>query len=79
MKIWLLEQFENMDYDTFDSCVVYAETEEDARNTLPDSDVEFEKKHGSWASCPETVKVTYLGMATPNAKAGVICASFNAG
>lgn len=35
MKLWLISQSVNLGYDTYDSAVVAAETEEDARNTYP--------------------------------------------
>ena len=35
MKLWLISQSENSNYDTFDSAVVAAETEEEARHTYP--------------------------------------------
>jgi len=37
MKLWLISQSENNGWDTFDSAVVAAETEEDARHTYPDN------------------------------------------
>lgn len=36
MKLWLIEQNENTNWDTFDSAVVTAKTAEDARNTYPE-------------------------------------------
>ena len=36
MKLWLISQSANDRWDTYDSAVVAAETEEDARNTYPD-------------------------------------------
>jgi hypothetical protein len=35
MKLWLISQSENNGYDTFDSAVVAAETEEEARLIYP--------------------------------------------
>ena len=37
MKLWLISQNENNDYDTYDSAVVAAETEEEARHIYPDN------------------------------------------
>lgn len=37
MKLWLISQYENNNYDTYDSAVVAAETEEEARNIYPDN------------------------------------------
>ena len=36
MKLWLLSQDKNNDYDTYDSCVVVAENEEDAKKFAPE-------------------------------------------
>jgi hypothetical protein len=38
MKLWLISQEENNKYDTYDSAVVAAETDEAARRTVPGSD-----------------------------------------
>jgi hypothetical protein len=77
MKLWKISQNVNNDYDTFDSAVVAAETEDEARNTTPcfedEEDIERE-----WAS-PEDVEVEYLGEAKEGTSAGIICSSFNAG
>lgn len=37
MKLWLISQSVNNNYDTFDSAVVAAYTEEEARNIYPDN------------------------------------------
>ena len=83
MKLFLLEQSENNGYDTFDSCVVCAENEEDARNIMPDfsSGKEFtpSNMYGAWAYTIEGVEVKYLGEAEPSLEKGIIIASFNAG
>lgn len=80
MKIFLISQTKNRGYDTYDSAVVYAEDEEDAKTIHPNGD-ENKSFHGwrsSWTP-PEDVDVEYLGEAKPDAERGVICASFNAG
>jgi len=80
MKLWLLTQTTVSGYDTYDSAVVFAETEEDARKIKVGSEY-------TWPG-PELVTATLLGEATtgiekikakPWRKTGVICASFNAG
>lgn len=87
MKIWRISQKANNYWDTYDSAVVFAETEEDARMTHPIK-YEFEKgevwdgKHrnyGPWCDAKD-VTVEYLGTTdrvVPNKT--VICASFNVG
>jgi hypothetical protein len=78
MKLWLISQDENNNYDTYDSAVVAAETEDAARNTLPSEYEEFGKRYGAWCSGPDKVKVELIGTAKKGTKAGVICASFKA-
>lgn len=67
-------------YDTFDSMVVAAKSEEDARQWHPYGkypDTEWNNSGGEWCK-PEQTEVTYIGIATDNIEPGVICASFNA-
>lgn len=79
MKLWLIEQDENNNYDTYDSAVVAADSESDARAISPDGG-KWRDRHSSWASSPDNVKVSYVGEAAPGLVSGeIICASFNAG
>lgn len=48
MKLWLLEQTKNNDYDTYDSCVVVAETEGDAKSILPDGESRYRKGYDDY-------------------------------
>ena len=49
MKLWLISQGINNGYDTYDSAVVAAETELEARQTYPSvGDFEYYYKDGSW-------------------------------
>lgn len=43
MKLWLISQDVNNNWDTYDSAVVAAETEDEARNIYPDN----------WDNCPK--------------------------
>lgn len=84
MKLWKLTQTVNNDYDTYDSIIVAAKTEEEALCIHPTPYVEEAppwKHYGAWVKDPLTeVKATYLGNASPFVKIeGVILASFNAG
>ena len=81
MKLYLLSQDDNCDYDTYDSCVVCAANEPDAINTMPNGDTPFKPsdQYGSWAHSIEAIKCEYIGEADPSLEKGVICASFNAG
>jgi hypothetical protein len=79
MNLYLLKQEINTGYDTYDSCVVAAESEEDARTIQP-RELHFEPddNFSDWAS-PEYITVILIGVAAESVKRGVICASFNAG
>lgn len=82
MNLYLISQFHNRDYDTYDSAVVVAENERIAKQMHPET-AELYKRPGmfdrdTWAS-PEYVEVEYLGKADNINERKVICASFNAG
>ena len=79
MNIYLLTQDENRGYDTYDSIVVVAKTEEEARYIMPSNYEKFGDNYGSWATHPEAVQVSLIGKAVKGTEAGVILASFNAG
>jgi hypothetical protein len=94
LKLWLIYQTENLGYDTYDSAVVVAETEADARDIHPSQYIEnysiakdnpddfqrWDYDYSNWASHPDKVTAEYIGDAAPNMKAGdVVCSSFNAG
>lgn len=92
MNLYLLTQDENNDYDTYDSCVVAAESPEDAVLINPNGEVygsnpasKFDgwdkgtrRDYGTWCSSPEKVKARLVGVAAEGVT-GVVCASFNAG
>jgi hypothetical protein len=78
MKLWKISQGENREYDTYDSAVVAARTEEEARQTSPYPEADPTRLLNFWAA-PKDINVEYLGTAAPGTKAGVIVASFNAG
>jgi hypothetical protein len=84
MKLFRISQIENNGYDTYDSAVVVAESAEAAQLLNPmygDSGiVDDGLKWGNscWVG-PEFVSVEYLGEAAEGMRAGIICASFNAG
>lgn len=84
MKLWLLSQDVNNDYYTYDSCVVAAETEEDARVIAPNGKRMpgwrgRTRRGWAWARRPEQVTVKLIGTAEDGTPEGVILASFNAG
>jgi hypothetical protein len=79
MNLYRISQDKNRDYDSYDSAVVAAESEEAARNTHPGG--EWPKpgsRNWDWTE-PENVTVKFIGKAADGIEAGVICASFNAG
>ena len=82
MNIYLLTQEGVRDYDTYDSCVVVADTEEDAARIHPSHSGGWEDRpqFAVWANKPENVKVVLVGTAASTFKAGdVVVSSFNAG
>lgn len=85
MNLYLITQSETNDYDTYDSAVVAAETEGDARRTHPgkvewvEENNEWKYQSETWCKHPSSVEVKLIGFAAPFTDPGVICASFNAG
>ena len=80
MKLYLLSQSINKGYDTYNSCVVCAENEEDAKTIHPNGYGDNSWINSNdWAEKPEQVNVKYIGEAAPGMKKGIVCASFNAG
>lgn len=92
MKLWLIYQNQNSDYDTYDSAVVAAANKEEAARTFPSGGCKWtddgkalydfggvEFPCSSWATDLSEVIVRYLGEAADGTEAGVVLASFNAG
>jgi hypothetical protein len=78
MNLYLLTQNECTGYDSFDSVVVAAKSEEDAKTIHPYG--EWPKSYsGGWCDSPESVTVKTIGKAVKGTERGVILASFNAG
>ena len=88
MYVYLLTRQEGDDggYDSFDSCVVVANSAKDARKIHPESiwspnDVTENTSDpfdDTWPS-PNAIDVECIGVADKKMKRGVVCASFNAG
>jgi len=76
VNLYRISQDENNDYDTFDSAVVAAENENDARTIHPHEHLGWESDD-TWCA-REKVKVEFLCAGYAGAR-GVIVASFNAG
>jgi len=80
MNLYHLSQNQNAGYDTYDSVVVAAETEDKARLILPSKYGDWGEFFSSWCDSPEFVTVRLIGVADDDiAEPGVICSSFNAG
>lgn len=84
MKLYLLSQVKFKGFNTYDSCVVVAESEEQARLIRPDTDtwdeVDVFDPYEPWAHYPEDVIVVEIGVASPHYKEPqVMCASFIGG
>ncbi len=83
MNLYKISQDVNDNYDTYDSAVVVAETEDKARKIHPS---EYEQQwdgttnlYSSWTAI-ENVQVEYIGIAALGLQPGtIICSSFNAG
>lgn len=87
-KLWFLTQGVVDGYDTYDSCVVAAETEDEAKTFHPRGNGEDGKPQlvgkaawnsGSWPEDVKDVTAELLGEAVEGTRVGVICSSFNAG
>jgi hypothetical protein len=84
MNLYLIKQNVNCDYDTYDSAVVIASSEEEARTIHPDGQRwEDNKWYGCWGLeswCrPEHVEVKLIGTAATGNIGDVVVRSFNAG
>ena len=84
MKLFLISQTENRGLDRFDSAVVAARDEEEAKEMHPNGNMlktslDWEAETESWCHSKKRVKVKYLGIAVKGTEWGVICASFDAG
>ena len=95
LYLYLISQTVNNGFDTFDSAVVAARDEEDARSInpagiwlddnnpvllTPTREEIVDVKDEPYAwTRRENVKVRLIGVGSHDVKRGVICASFNAG
>jgi hypothetical protein len=87
MNIYLISQTTNRNYDTYDSAIVCAKNEDDAKYIHPDRGRIWNQETNNWGpyiwdyawTSPENVSVKYIGVAGPDITEGVVLASFNAG
>jgi hypothetical protein len=78
MKLYLLKQNDNNDYDTYDSCVVCAENALDAITIHPQSLKTKGYGYPTWPLGKELIICVEIGDANDKQERGVIIASFNA-
>jgi len=79
VKLFLISQTENNDWDTWDAVVVCAESEDAARLIHPNHCREWGDSFSGWCSSPDLVTVEYIGEASDDLLPGVVLGSFNAG
>ncbi len=79
MYLYLLTQNENKKYDTYDSCVVCARSEKEAKMIDPTGN-EFKEnnRHSCWAYTKEGIQCELIGILLTDVPK-VVIASYNAG
>lgn len=90
LRLYMISQDKNNDYDTYDAAVVAAYSSKEARTFHPNG-AEFMKIVGdkvygekwdkrTWARHPKDVNVRLVGIAARGIKRGdIVCYSYNAG
>ena len=80
LYLYHLTQTENKRYDTFDSCIVCAYSEIDAK-TIDPCGGEFKEgcKSLGWSLTRDGIKCELIGTAAPHMVRDVLLASYNAG
>lgn len=82
MYLYKISQDVNDNYDTYDSAIVVAKSEDEARLIHPRGTERepWDGIIGTWAGDPSQVQVELIGIAEPTLEPGtVVLASFNAG
>jgi hypothetical protein len=83
MNLYKISQDDVSGWDTYDSAIVVAETEEEAKKIHPACYVNKSVGEGAdsstWTNDPSKVLCELIGVAVAGTSKGVICASFNAG
>lgn len=85
MNLYLLTQIQVIEYDCYNSCIVCAENEEEAKRinpmggVIPESDSDEKATFlRYWASSAEHVSCKFIGIANGDVKKGVVLSSYNA-
>lgn len=78
MNLYLISQDANYNWNTYNSAVVAAESEQDAINIGPKEGMDEAFKLECWVA-DKHVKVKLIGKADESIHRGVICAAFDAG
>lgn len=81
LNIYRISQEENDYWDTYDSAIVAALSEEEAKTIHPCYyDANWKDPNGgqTWTH-PKNIKVELIGKAAPHIEKGIILTSFNAG
>lgn len=88
MNLYLLSQTINKGHDTFDSCIVCAETEQEAKTFHPDTNCTYspidgkfpgEIKYSTWVIDTNDIQIQKIGAAIEGRKKGIVLASFKSG
>jgi hypothetical protein len=80
VNLYLISQTEEEGYDTYDSAVVCAASEDEARKLHPSGrNEQWGTAYSAWCAAPESVTVKQIGVAVEERPAGIVLASFNAG
>lgn len=79
MNLYLVSQYVNNCYDTYDAFVCAAETEQIAATIHPFFKNKLDNSDRTWVDDIGDVEVAKIGTAKPGTIEGVILASFNAG
>lgn len=64
-KIWLVHRTDRVDYDEFDSIVVFADTEDEARFIHPEDGITWREESGGWTYLNHLNEVTTFSYSTP--------------
>jgi len=85
INIYLLTQSDNTGYDTYDSMIVQAKNEKEARIIHPNDTLNnnynwaLDYNYNDWTNKPENVKVKLIGKTIKSTKTKILLTSFNAG